>query len=114
MSLLSQLYIILGLVFSLAVAIFAVQNSTAVDVKFLGWSFEDISLVVVILSSVVGGVLISILLGLPRQLRNTMKLRELSTQNQRLSDELEKLSKEKPKSVENNESKESNSSSIVN
>ncbi|MBM7855313.1 putative integral membrane protein [Desulfohalotomaculum tongense] len=86
-----QFYVVLGLVFALAVAVFAVQNATAVDIKFLGWRFSDISLVLVILSSVAGGSLITILFGLPRQLRTMMKIRELTAQNQRLASELEKF-----------------------
>lgn len=88
-----QFYVILGLLFSLAVAIFAVQNSTSVDVKFLAWGFNDISLVLVIISSAVGGALITLLFSLPKQLRNVMKVNELTTKNQKLTAEVEKLTK---------------------
>lgn len=85
-----QLYVLLGLFFSLAVAVFAVQNSTAVDVKFFLWNFNNISLVLVIFSSVVGGALITLLFSLPKQLRSVMKIRELILKNQRLTAEIEK------------------------
>ncbi|MBO8138090.1 MAG: LapA family protein [Desulfotomaculum sp.] len=96
-----QVYIILGLIFALAVAVFAVQNATAVDINFLGWSFSDISLVLVILSSAAGGALITTLFGLPKQLRTMMKMRELLAENQRLARELNEL-----KSVTGKEDKE--------
>lgn len=86
-----QFYVILGLLFSLAVAIFAVQNSTSVDVKFLAWGFNDISLVLVIISSAVGGALVTLLFSLPKQLRNAMKVNDLTAKNQKLTAELEKF-----------------------
>lgn len=89
-----QLYVIVGLLFAMAVAVFAVQNSTGVNVNFLFWSFSNISLVLVILGSVVGGAVITVLLGLPRQLRNAMKIHDLNAHNQRLTNEVDRLTKE--------------------
>jgi uncharacterized integral membrane protein len=91
-----QFYVILGLLFSLVVAIFAVQNSTSVDVKFLAWGFNNISLVLVIITSVVGGALITLLFSLPTQLRNVMKINDLKAKNQKLTTEMENLTPNKP------------------
>ncbi|MTI81053.1 MAG: DUF1049 domain-containing protein [Firmicutes bacterium] len=102
-----QIYFVLGMVFALIVAIFAVQNATAVDLSFLGWSFPDISLVLVILTSVAGGALITVLFGLPRQIRTMMRVRELTAENQRLNNEMKKVNNEDEK-TNNQESETSN------
>ncbi|WP_034638704.1 LapA family protein [Desulfofalx alkaliphila] len=101
-----QLYAVLGLLFALLVAMFAVQNSTAVDIRILTWKFSNISLVLVILGSVVGGALIAFLLGLPKQLRNMIKIKELSAQNQRLVTEVDRLTQELGQEKEMEEPKE--------
>lgn len=83
-----QFYAILGLLFSLIVAIFAVQNSSSVDVKFLTWGFTNVSLVLVIITSVVGGALITFFFSLPNQLRQAMKINNLTMQNKKLTADL--------------------------
>jgi lipopolysaccharide assembly protein A len=58
----------------IGVAIFAVQNSSAnpVTIKFLIWRFET-SLIYTILGSILLGVLFTLLLWIPRALRNSFQ-----------------------------------------
>lgn len=63
-----QILILLTLVFSLLVAVFALQNAYPVTVHFLGWKFEA-SLALVILFSVLAGALLFGFFGLARQAR---------------------------------------------
>lgn len=74
-----QLMIILGLIISLIVAVFAVQNAVAVMIHFFIWEFE-VSLVYVILGSVVIGALAVALLGAVQQIRLRGKVREQGKQ----------------------------------
>jgi len=53
-----QIYGLLVLIFTLLVAIFAVQNAKPVDIYFLTWKFSQVSLVVVIFASTLAGALI--------------------------------------------------------
>jgi len=49
-----QAYFIAGLILGLAIAVFALQNTTAVEVKFLAWQVTG-SLAVVVLGSAAAG-----------------------------------------------------------
>jgi len=61
--------LIISLLFSLFVAIFALQNSTPVDVNFF-WTVQKVPLVLVILGSVFAGAFITLLFALWREYRN--------------------------------------------
>ncbi|HHU50735.1 MAG TPA: LapA family protein [Firmicutes bacterium] len=63
-----QILILLTLVFSLLVAVFALQNAYPVTVHFLAWKFEA-SLALVILFSVLAGALLFGFFGLAHQAR---------------------------------------------
>lgn len=75
-----QFFIILILLFALSVAGFAVQNATAVDIQVLFWVFRDISLSMVVLGSVAAGAIIAFVFGLGRQIRLSLRLKELTAQ----------------------------------
>ncbi|MEW6171776.1 MAG: LapA family protein [Bacillota bacterium] len=90
-----QFYIILGLAFALLVAVFAVQNATVVNIRFLVWEFKNISLAVVVLGAAAGGALIVFILSLGRELKHALRARELSNQNLRLSHRLSKAEAER-------------------
>lgn len=64
----AQLVLVLALVFSLLVAVFAVQNADPVTVHLLTWRF-DTSLVIVILAAAALGAALLALLGVFAQLR---------------------------------------------
>ncbi|HHT63593.1 MAG: LapA family protein [Bacillota bacterium] len=83
-----QLLLIFTLVFALGVAIFAVQNATPVEISFLFYRFQDISLVVVILASVLAGALIVFLLSLVKQISFFRKIRTLEKRIEFLEKEL--------------------------
>lgn len=73
-----QFYFLLGLFFALCIALFAVQNATPVDVRFLVWSFPRTSLSLVILGAVAAGAVVTTLLGLGRQYKTGRRIRELT------------------------------------
>jgi len=59
---------------AIGIAIFAVQNSSAppVIIKFLVWKFET-SLVYTILGSILSGILLSLLLWIPKVVRTSFQ-----------------------------------------
>ena len=73
-----QFFYWLVFVIAVGVAIFAVQNSNAplVTIKFLLWKFET-SLVYTILGSIGLGILITLLLWIPRAIRASLRKRKL-------------------------------------
>lgn len=88
------------LVFSLLVAVFAIQNSLPVTVSFVAWSFQT-SLVIVILGAATFGALAVISLAVPLQLKARWDLKKarqrqgeleagLKTLQERLDKELAK------------------------
>ncbi|MEW6724599.1 MAG: LapA family protein [Bacillota bacterium] len=79
--------LILALVFILLVAVFAVQNSLAVAVRFFSWQAE-ISLVLVILGSVVLGAFIVGLISAFKQLKSGLKTWDLKARNKKLEADL--------------------------
>lgn len=95
-----QLYVFLVLIIAVLVSIFAVQNSSPVDLRFLGWTFPQISLVMVIVSSFTVGALAAFFLGLSKLIRSTVKVREISGLNRQLAAEVERLRSEHEKQNE--------------
>ncbi|MDI6632507.1 MAG: LapA family protein [Bacillota bacterium] len=93
-----RFYLILGLLFALLVAVFAVQNATLVDIRFLGWEFKNISLALVVLGAAAGGALMVFILSLGREVRHAWRMRELSSHNLRLSQRLSQVETEREKS----------------
>lgn len=72
-------YLVLGLVFSIAVAVFAVQNATRVDITLLLWQLKSISLVLVILGSALIGALSAGLFGIVKQIKLKRKIKDYKT-----------------------------------
>jgi len=73
----AQIYFVLPLLFALAVALFAVQNTEQITINFLFWQFKDISKVVVIISSAIVGALGVLFLGMWWQLKKLLYIRQL-------------------------------------
>lgn len=69
-------YLVLGLIFAIAVAVFAVQNATRVDITLLVWQLKGISLVLVILGSALIGAISAGLFGIVKQLKLIKKMRD--------------------------------------
>ncbi len=85
-----QLYLISALLFSLIVAVFAVQNTETVIVKFLTFQFP-ISLVLVILGSAVIGALTLYFLSLFSKVSSWMKIRQLNQHKKQLEQQIQEL-----------------------
>jgi len=86
---------ILSLVFSVIVAIFAIQNAGAIDVKFLFWELSVSQALVILLSAVFGAIAV-MLLSLIRWVRLRTKIKSsaktvatLEEENQVLRQRLE-------------------------
>jgi uncharacterized integral membrane protein len=82
-----QFYLLTALLFAMLVALFAVQNAVEVDILFLFWRLENISLVVVILGSAFIGACIAGLVGFVRQLRLRKRVRAAALDVERLEAE---------------------------
>lgn len=85
-----QLYLVGALLFALLVAVFAVQNTIAVQVVFLFWQFE-VSLVLVILGSACFGALCLFLVSMFKNFGVWRKHRELEGKNKLLNEKIKEL-----------------------
>lgn len=83
-------YLILAFAFSLVVAVFAVQNSVAVTISFLSWSFQT-SLVIVILGAATFGALAALSLAVPMQIKARWALKKAKNRQCELAAELDTL-----------------------
>ena len=83
----TQLYLMLALLLTTLVAIFALQNADEVTVRFLVWTFQT-SVVIVILASAGMGALLAALLSLPQTLRARRRMKESEEKLERLSRQL--------------------------
>ena len=74
-----QIFIWAVFLIAISLAIFAVQNSNApaVVIKFLFWKFET-SLTYTILGSIVLGILITLLLWIPRAIRASIRRKNVN------------------------------------
>lgn len=81
---------IVSLIFAVLVAIFAIQNAGSVDVKFFFAHFR-ISQAVVILASAIIGAIIAVLLGLIKQIKQRMKIKQLTKEVDNLNKDKEKF-----------------------
>ena len=77
-----QAYFITGLLVGVAVTIFALQNTTGVELRFLFWQAQG-SLALVVLLSAVGGLLVALLFAIPGIVAGRWRIRALE---QRLSE----------------------------
>lgn len=102
-----QLTIVISLIFAVFIALFAVQNAGVVVINFL-WYTISMSQAVVILCSALIGVFIMLPFDAIRTIKHKLKMKELTSENKRLRDELKKLEPQKvtdipDKPQENNE-----------
>lgn len=98
-----QILLIFSLIISILAVIFAVQNNQQVTVSFLFWSYTGSSALIIILS-VLTGVLISLLAGLPSMAKNSWNLRgqrkKISEMETELSDTNAKLAAAEQKNAD--------------
>lgn len=78
-----QIFFIAALVFSLLIAVFAVQNAVQVTVTILSWNFQ-ISLVLVILGAAMTGAFIMFSVAMVRQFNLSRRIKEYEAKMKRL------------------------------
>jgi uncharacterized integral membrane protein len=76
----SQIIVVIALAFSVVIAIFAVQNTTPVDVQFLGYRSEGTAVSVLVLISAALGAIAMLLLGISREIPLRWRHRAVSQQ----------------------------------
>lgn len=79
-----QWYVAVAAVITLAVSVFAIQNSQQVSLRFLSWELPSFPLVLLIFFSAATGVLITLLFSITKQLRLAMQIRELQSRIKKL------------------------------
>lgn len=82
--------LILVILLSIVIALFAVQNAVAVSLNFVFWSFSA-SLVLVILGSFLIGLLVAVCFMLAMKAKHYMKDRKMREQLQQLEQEKKRL-----------------------
>jgi uncharacterized integral membrane protein len=84
-----QIFFWLAFLVAIGVAIFAVQNSTAppVEMKFLSWNFGT-SLLYTILISIGSGMLVILLLWIPRAIKSSLQAKSLRKEIEILKKEM--------------------------
>ena len=86
----NQVGVIIALIFSLIVAIFALLNNQPVSINYF-FGTVDVSSVIIILGAAFSGALIVFLLGIYRQIKLTVKVRGLNADIRDMEKELELL-----------------------
>lgn len=81
--------IILILLLSLVLVIFTLQNTVLISLNFLFWNVEDVSLVLTLLIFLICGIIISILLYVPKIWKLKSKIREQKKQITSLSEKID-------------------------
>jgi len=76
----SQFIVLLALVFSIVIAIFAVQNTTPVPLRFLTYSADEVAVSVLVLISAALGAAAILLLGISREVTLRWRLRSQGQQ----------------------------------
>ncbi len=85
-----EIRFIISLLFSILVAIFAIQNAGNVEINFLFTRFT-ISQAIVILASAIVGAIIVLFLSLIKQIKQSMKIKQLNKEITALTEERDKL-----------------------
>ena len=76
--------LVTGLILGIILVIFALQNAISVSVKFLAWKIPEIPLVLLLLSAILIGVVLSALSSYPAKQR-------LKKENRRLTERIDEL-----------------------
>jgi uncharacterized integral membrane protein len=85
-----QVFLISALLFSIFVAVFAVQNAVQVTVNLLFWNFQ-ISLVLVILSAAILGAFAMFFMALFRQFNLARKIKDYETRIKQLEGKVQEF-----------------------
>lgn len=84
----AQLFFVAAVLFALGVAVFALQNTEEVSIRFLMWEFFAVSKVIVILASAAVSALAVTFLGLWWYIKNVFHLRHLEGEIRDLKSQL--------------------------
>ena len=84
-----SIIVVIALFFSFIVAVFALQNSDPIAIKFILWKFHQVPLVIIMLGSALFGAFITFVFSLRKSVGTRLKIHDL---NKRLG-ELEKRNK---------------------
>jgi uncharacterized integral membrane protein len=76
----TQIIVILALLFSILIAIFAVQNTTPVAVSFLTYRADEVAVSVLVLVAAAFGAVVMLLLGVLREISLRWRHRAVSNQ----------------------------------
>ena len=93
----SQFIVFLALVFSIIIAIFAVQNITPVDVQFLAFQVHSVAVAVLVLVSAALGALAILLLGVAREVGLRWRHRAVAQQLRTAQARVAELEASQPK-----------------
>ena len=93
----SQVIVLLALVFSIVIAIFAVQNTQPVDVRFLGFVAPQVPASVLVLVSAAFGAVAMLLFGLSREVSLRWRHRGVSQQLRQAQARVAELEASRPK-----------------
>lgn len=93
-----QLLLVVALLFALAVAVFAVQNAESIVVQLFSLELET-SLVVVVLAAAAAGAVTAGIIGVVRQVKSTLRIRQLQAQVHKLERHVEDLEQLLPGSL---------------
>jgi uncharacterized integral membrane protein len=88
-----QFSFILSLIFAILVAAFALLNSSTTIINLIFTKVETSQALVILFSAALGA-LIVYLLNIFRQIKSSMKIKELEKENKRLGDAVAKITKE--------------------
>lgn len=106
-----QIRVMVLLLFSLVIAIFAVMNTQPVSINFF-FTEAEIELIFVIIFSVLFGALFMFILSSMKQFQQSRKIRSLEKENIKLKSDLEQVITKQTRIVEENN--ENNNSDINN
>ena len=87
-----QLMYFVALLFSVLITIFAVVNAQTVKVDFVIKEYQ-VSLALIVLTSALAGSAVLGLLGIYKQIKYKLKLREVNGKNKRLEEQVEEYNK---------------------
>ncbi len=90
----SQFGVILALIFSLIIAIFAIANNQPIEVNYL-YGKAEVSAIVVILGAAILGALVIFLLSMFRQIRISFQIRNLRNEVENYKNKTTELEKER-------------------
>ena len=83
------IFFILGLVLGGMAVVFALQNIDVITVVLFGWQLTG-SLSLILLLSILAGILIALLIVLPRSIGDYFRYKKLQKENANLTEELKK------------------------